>query len=137
MFEGIVSGLWAAAPLVFQPYNVLMCFVGAAFGMLVGCLPGLTATMGIALLIPLTFGMNPVAALMMLTAIHAGACTGCSISAILISTPGTPAAAATVLDGYQMALKGQAGKAISIAVWGGFIGGIFAFAVLLFMSPPL
>ena len=137
MFEGIFSGLWAAAPLVIQPYNILMCFVGAAFGMLVGVLPGLTATMGIALLIPLTFGMNPVAALMMLTAIHAGACTGCSISAILISTPGTPAAAATVLDGYQMALKGRAGYAISIAVWGGFIGGIFAFLVLLFMSPPL
>ncbi len=137
MFEGIFSGLLAGAPLAFQPYNILMCFVGAAFGMLVGCLPGLTATMGIALLIPLTFGMNPVAALMMLTAIHAGANTGCSISAILVCTPGTPAAAATTLDGYQLALKGRAGYAISIAVWGGLIGGIFSVLVLLFMAPPL
>jgi putative tricarboxylic transport membrane protein len=137
MFEGVFAGLLAGAPLAIQPYNILMCFVGAAFGMLVGVLPGLSATMGIALLIPLTFGMHPVAALMMLTAIHAGANTGCSISAILVSTPGTPAAAATTLDGYKMALKGLAGKAISIAVIGGFIGGIFSVLVLLFMAPPL
>lgn len=137
MFEGVFSGLLAGAPLAFHPYNVLMCFVGVAFGMLVGVLPGLTGTMGIALLIPLTFGMNPVAALMMLTAIHAGANTGCAFSAILVSTPGTPAAAATVLDGYQMCLKGLAGKAISMSVIAGFIGGIFSILVLLFMAPPL
>lgn len=137
MLEGVLPGLAAGAPLAFNPYNVLMCLVGATFGMLVGVLPGLTSTMGIALLIPLTFGMNPVAALMMLTAIHAGANTGCSISAILVSTPGTPAAAATVMDGYKLALKGLAGRAISIAVIGGFIGGIFSVLVLLFMAPPL
>ena len=90
--------------------------VGVCGGMVIGALPGLSATMGIALLIPITYGMDPSAALIMLASIYTSAIYGGSISAILIHTPGTPSSAATALDGYPMTQKGEALHAI-------FIGG--------------
>ena len=83
----------------FDPMNLIMLIVGVTIGVVVGCMPGLSAAMGVALLLPLTFGMKPETGLIMLGGIYCGAIFGGSISAILIHTPGTPASAATALDG--------------------------------------
>ena len=88
--------------------------LGSFFGIIIGAIPGLTATMGIALLIPFTFGMTPITGITMLLGIYTGAIYGGGIASILINTPGTPAAAATCFDGYAMAKKGLAGKAIIV-----------------------
>ena len=124
------------APL-FQ-WNVVMAIaLGTLGGIVIGALPGLTATMGVALLIPLTFGMSPVMGLNMLIGIYIGGIYGGCISSILLRTPGTPASAATVLDGYPMAQKGEAGRALGMATVASFIGGIFAAIVLAFLAPQL
>ncbi len=117
--------------------NLLVAFIGASGGIIIGGLPGLTATMGVALLIPVTFGMHPATGLILLGAVYCGAIYGGSISAILIRTPGTPAAAATVFDGYEMTKKGEAGKALGGAVVASFCGGFFSTVVLILVAPPL
>ncbi|KAA5604191.1 C4-dicarboxylate ABC transporter permease [Roseospira marina] len=111
--------------------------LGTLGGMIIGALPGLTATMGVALLIPLTFGMEPVLGLNMLIGIYIGGIYGGCISSILLRTPGTPASAATCLDGYPLAQKGQAGKALAMATIASFVGGIFAAVVLATLAPQL
>lgn len=122
---------------VFNPLSLLAIFAGVTIGIVIGALPGLTATMGVALLLPITFGMKPEIGLPMLMALYCGAMYGGSISAILIHTPGTGAAAATCLDGYPMAQKGEGGKAIGFSLVASFIGGIFSAIALLFIAPPL
>lgn len=112
-------------------------FVGVVGGMVIGALPGLSATMGIALLIPVTYGMDPTAALIMLSAIYTSAVYGGSISAILIHTPGTPSSAATCLDGYPMTLKGEALHAIGLSTTSSVIGGTISAIALLLIAPPL
>src|SRR5690625_1177683 len=92
---------------LFNLETMLALLAGVTGGIVIGSLPGLSATMGVALLIPITFGMNPVAGLTMLTAIYTSAVYGGSISAILIHTPGTPASACTAIDGYQCTLQGR------------------------------
>lgn len=111
--------------------------LGTLGGIIIGALPGLTATMGVALLIPVTFGMNPVTGLNMLIGIYIGGIYGGCVSSILLRTPGTPASAATVLDGYPMAMKGEAGKALGMATIASTIGGLFAAVVLVTMAPQL
>ncbi|MBG9448519.1 tripartite tricarboxylate transporter permease [Cytobacillus firmus] len=111
--------------------------MGVVGGIVIGALPGLSATMAVALLIPITFAMSPVAGLTMLTAIYTAAMYGGSISAILIHTPGTPASAATSLDGYQMTKKGKGAKAIGISTISSMIGGFISALALLFLAPPL
>ncbi|MGD9156121.1 MAG: tripartite tricarboxylate transporter permease, partial [Bacillota bacterium] len=105
--------------------------------MIFGALPGLTATMGVALFLPLTFGMNPITGILMLLGIYCGGIYGGSITAILIKTPGTPASAATILDGYTMAQKGHGGKALQMALVASTIAGIFSALMLLFIAPQL
>ena len=95
--------------------NLLAMVGGVTLGIIIGCLPGLSAAMGVALMLPLTFTMRADTGLIVLGAIYCGAIFGGSISAILIHTPGTPASAATAIEGYQMTLKGQAGKALATA----------------------
>lgn len=112
-------------------------FIGVVGGMIIGALPGLSATMGIALLIPVTYGMRPSAAILMLAAIYTSAVYGGSISAILIHTPGTPSSAATCLDGYPMTQKGQAIHAIGISTTSSVIGGVISAFALLLIAPPL
>lgn len=90
---------WDVTVKVFQPFNIFMATFGVVIGIIFGALPGFTAAMGIAILMPMTFSMAPEAGLIMMGAIFAGAMWGGSVSAILINTPGTPGAAATVLDG--------------------------------------
>ncbi|MBI4241366.1 MAG: tripartite tricarboxylate transporter permease [Candidatus Rokubacteria bacterium] len=123
--------------VIFQPMNILLNIAGMFFGILFGAIPGLTATVAISLLIPFTFGLPPVPSLILLLSIYAGGMYGGSITAITIRTPGAPANAVAVLDGYELALKGKAGTAISISCIAGAIGGLFSVGVMIFLSPLL
>ncbi len=114
---------------------LLMTFLGALGGVLLGAIPGMTATMGVALLIPFSFGMDLIPSIGLLLGIYCGGMYGGSISAILIHAPGTPAAAATLLDGYPMCQKGQAGKALSVAMFASFVGGVIGALIMTFLSP--
>ncbi len=114
---------------------LLMTFIGALGGILLGAIPGMTATMGVALLVPFSFGMDLIPAIGLLLGIYCGGMYGGSISAILIHAPGTPSAAATVLDGYPMTKKGEAGRALSVAMFSSFCGGIIGALIMTFLSP--
>jgi len=133
MFENFLMGLYS----ILQPINIFSVLVGVVSGITIGALPGLSATMGAALLLPFTFVMEPIPAIAMLSALYCGATYGGSISAILINTPGTPAAAVTTLDGYKLAQKGKAGKALGASVIASGIGGLFSVLVLMLVAPQL
>ncbi|WP_026702968.1 tripartite tricarboxylate transporter permease [Salibacterium aidingense] len=117
--------------------NILVIIVGVALGILVGSLPGLTATMTIALLLPFSFGLTPVASIVLMVSVFIGAIYGGSVAAIIVKIPGTPAAAATLFDGYPLAQKGEVGKALSTSVVGSFVGGIISTTALILFSPLL
>ncbi len=125
--------------IALQPLILGIIIMGVVLGVLIGVLPGLTATMGVTLLLPLTLQLDigPEASMAMLIGIYVGAIYGGSIAAILISTPGTPAAAATVLDGFPMTQRGEAGRAIIIATCASFCGGVLSVIILTFFSPIL
>ncbi|MBQ7665442.1 MAG: tripartite tricarboxylate transporter permease, partial [Synergistaceae bacterium] len=129
MGNGFISALY--------PVNILAMIAGVTIGIVIGCLPGLSAAMGVALLLPMTFSMDASTGMIMLGAIYCGAIFGGSISAILIHTPGTPASAATAIEGYQMTLKGQAGKALGTACIASFFGGLLSCISLYFFAPIL
>ncbi len=120
-----------------SPVNLFAMFASTAVGVTIGCLPGLSAAMGVALLLPVTFGMDPATGLIVLGGIYCGAIFGGSISAILIHTPGTPASAATAIEGYQLTLRGQAAKALTTACFASFCGGLLSCISLYFFSPLL
>ncbi len=126
-----------ALALSLGPNVLLFNLIGTSLGIVIGALPGLTSTMGVALAVPLTYGMNPAAGFAMLCGIYCGSVYGGAITAILINTPGTPAGAATTLDGYPMAQKGRAVEALGYAVISSFIGGLFSVAVLSVAAPAL
>jgi putative tricarboxylic transport membrane protein len=117
--------------------NLLYCVVGAVVGTLVGVLPGLGPIAGIALLIPVTFGLNATSALIMLAGIYYGAMYGGSTTSILINVPGETASVITCIDGYKMAQQGRAGPALAIAALGSFIAGTIAIFGLVLIAPPL
>ena len=117
--------------------NILAMAGGVALGIIIGCLPGLSTAMGVALMLPLTFSMPADTGLIVLGASYCGAIFGGSISAILIHTPGTPASAATAIEGYQMTLQGKAGKALATACWSSFWGGLLSCISLYFFAPLL
>jgi len=125
------------AMIAFQPLSLLMMLVGVAWGIVGGALPGISGSIAMALLLPLTFGMDPTVALMMLAGVYIGAMYGGSITAILISTPGTPGAAATVIDGYELHKRGQSGKALGVSLITGTIGGIASVFILVGLAVPL
>ncbi len=131
--EFITNGLLQ----VITPMNFLLMFLGVFVGTVAGAIPGLTATLAISLLIPFTFGMEPIPALVLLLSIYCGGIYGGCITAILIRAPGTPGAAATLFDGYPMAQQGKAGEAIGIATISSGIGGFFSALVLIFLSQPI
>ena len=114
--------------------NFLIIPVGLVIGIVVGAIPGLTSDLGIILCIPLTYGMDPTMAILMLLAIYCGGTYGGSITAILINTPGTSANAATLFDGYPMTVKGQAFKALQMALYASTIGGLISAFSLLFLA---
>lgn len=133
MTELLLQGMRTALSLNVFPFLLF----GVTGGIAIGSLPGLTATMGVAVLLPLTFGMESTRALVLLVGVYIGAIYGGSISAILLKTPGTPAAAATVLDGHSMAKKGEAAKALSISAIASFVGGTVSTVMLIMFSPVL
>lgn len=117
--------------------NLLYCVIGVTFGMFIGVLPGLGPTAGTALLLPLTFSLEPVSAIIMLAGIYYGAMYGGTITSVLINTPGESSSLITCLDGYPLAQQGRAGAALGIAAIGSFIGGIFSIIGLVFLGPFL
>ncbi len=133
MFENFQLGL----QVFFHWSNIFAVFTGVTAGIFIGAIPGLTATMSVALLVPVTFKMNPVAGLAMLIGVYKGGIYGGSITAILINTPGTPAAAATALDGYPLAKKGKGVKALKMAIYASVIADIFSDIVLILVAAPL
>jgi putative tricarboxylic transport membrane protein len=126
---------WIAILTIFNWQNLLAIVIGVIVGIIVGAIPGLGPATAIAAMLPITFKLNPVTGISMLLGIFCGGTYGGSISATLIHTPGTPSAAATVLDAYPMAQKGQAGKALGFGVVSSGIGGLFSALVLLFLGP--
>lgn len=120
-----------------SPTNLMAMFLSTALGITIGALPGLSAAMGVALLLPVTFGMDPATGLIVLGGIYCGAIFGGSISAILIRTPGTPASAATAIEGYEMTKRGHAAKALTVAIFASFCGGLLSCISLYFFSPVL
>jgi putative tricarboxylic transport membrane protein len=117
--------------------NLFYCLVGAIVGTVVGVLPGLGPIAGIALLIPATYSLSPTSAIIMLSGIYYGAMYGGSTTSILLNVPGETASVITCIDGYQMAQKGQAGKALAICAIGSFIAGTLGVFGLVFLAPPL
>jgi putative tricarboxylic transport membrane protein len=132
MLDNLMLGFSTA--LTFE--NLLWCFLGVLVGTVIGLMPGLGSTTGIAILIPLTLGMEPVTALIMLAGIYYGAQYGGTITSVLISTPGEAASVVTTLDGYQMARQGRAGSALAIAAIGSFIAAIISLGLLMALAPP-
>ena len=120
-----------------QPENFICGFFGVAVGILVGVLPGLDASTGVALLLPLTYTLGPIPALIMLCGIYQGGQTGGAITAILARIPGTSSAAAGMIDGNEMAKQGRAGAAIGMAIISSTIGGLFGIIVLILLATPL
>ncbi len=111
--------------------------LGVAWGILGGALPGISPSITMALVLPFTYGMDPGAAIVLLAATYVGAEYGGSIPAILINTPGTNAAAATVLDGYEMQKQGRGGEALGISLYSGVLGGLFGLTMLVLLTEPL
>ena len=120
-----------------QPLNLLLCFVGVLIGTLVGVLPGLGPVAAMALLLPTTFHLTPVSAIIMLSGIYYGAMYGGSTTSILVNIPGEAASVVTCLDGYQMARKGRAGPALGMAAFGSFIAGTVGVAILMLIANPM
>jgi TctA family transporter len=133
LFENVLLGLQTAMTL----QNLLYCLIGCLLGTLIGVLPGVGPTTTIALLLPITFGLDPSTSLIMLAGIYYGAQYGGSTTAILVNLPGEASSAVTAIDGYKMAQKGKAGAALAIAAIGSFIAGTAATAVVVIFAPPL
>jgi len=128
-----IEHLLAALSLV----NILLALGGVIAGTVIGSLPGLTATMAVAVLVPITFSMEPGSALILMGAIYTGAIYGGAYSAILLNTPGTPSAIATTFDGFPMAKQGKGDLAITLACIASVTGGLVGATFLLFLAPPL
>jgi putative tricarboxylic transport membrane protein len=120
-----------------QGWAIPAALFGVVWGIFGGALPGISPSIAMALLLPFTYGMDPVAAVVLLASVYVGAEYGGSIPAILIRTPGTNSAAATVIDGYEMNRQGKAGLALGISLSCGLIGGLFGLAMLILMTEPL
>jgi putative tricarboxylic transport membrane protein len=120
-----------------QPVNLFYCFIGCVAGTLVGVLPGVGPTAAVALLLPTTFNLNPISAIIMLSGIAYGSAYGGSTTSILVNVPGESCSVITCLDGYQMARKGRAGPALGIAAFGSFIAGTLSVAGVMFLAPTL
>ena len=122
---------------VLTPMGIALMFVGVAVGIVFGALPGLSATMAIALFLPVTYALAAADAMTLLMALFIGAISGGLISAILLHIPGTPSSVATCFDGHPMAKRGQASKALGLGVVFSFLGTIFSTILLMFIAPQI
>lgn len=126
-----------ALELIFQPLTILLIFLGTFFGIFIGAMPGLNGPIGVALLLPFTFNLDPAAGLLMLGGIYMGASYGGSISAILLNTPGTAEAACTALEGYPLAQQGRAKEALYYSIVSCVIGGLTGIIIMIIFTPYL
>lgn len=131
------NNLLAGFNVMLMPQNLLATVLGQLTGVLVGILPGINASMAVSVLLPLSFGLPPVTALMLLTGIYMGTMYGGSITSILMRVPGTSTAAVICLDGYELTRQGRAGLALGITAIGSFIAGTFSLIVLMSLAPTL
>jgi putative tricarboxylic transport membrane protein len=126
-----------AISLAFSWHALIALVAASVLGVVVGVLPGLGSALGLVMVLPITFGLEPVAAIAVLVSVYACSIYGGSVSAILINVPGTPQSAATVMDGYPMAQQGKAALALGWATMGSFIGGMFSLVMLVLLAPEL
>lgn len=132
-----MDSAWRSLELLVTTPLVPVAIAGLVWGIIGGALPGLSASVTMALILPLTYTLDPVMAIVVLACTYIGAEYGGSIPAILIRTPGTNSAAATVVDGYAMKLQGRAGEALGISLWSGVVGSLFGLAMLVLLTEPL
>ena len=132
-----IGNLFLGFSIALSPANLFWCFVGVFLGTIVGVLPGLGPPATIALLLPLTFKMDPTTAMIMMAGIYYGAKYGGSTTSILLNVPGESASVVTCLDGYQLARQGRAGPALGIAAISSFVAGTFGVLGLMFIAPPV
>jgi putative tricarboxylic transport membrane protein len=128
---------YAALADVLKFQNVFASIIGVIFGLFIGSTPGLTISLGMVLLLPITFGLDPVTSICLLLGLFASGMTGGSFSAILLNIPGTPSASATAIDGHALAQKGRGGAALGIAVFSSFFGGLFGLICLVLAAPAI
>jgi putative tricarboxylic transport membrane protein len=133
VFNNLYSGFSTALTI----QNIYLCLIGCLWGTVVGVLPGVGPLVGITLLIPATFRVDPTGAIIMLAGIYYGAMYGGSTTSILMNIPGESASIVTCLDGYQMTLKGRGGAALFISAWGSWIGGTLSIIGLMLLAPVL
>ncbi len=137
MISTAFSDLWLGFGVALQPNNLLWCFVGVVFGNIVGVLPGMGVMAAISVLLPLTFAMQPVAAILMLAGIYYGAQYGGAICSILLNLPCHPPHAVTCLDGYPLTRQGRGGAALGITMLASFVGASFGIMEMIFFAPLL
>src|SRR5699024_1181716 len=122
---------------VFEPSNIIIILLGLILGIFFGALPGIGSSMAIVLMLPFTYFMGVIPSIILLVTIYVGSTYGGSITAILFNTPGTPEAVATTFDGYPMAQRGDAGRALGLAISASAFGGVFAVFVMLLLAPSM
>ena len=130
-----INSLLQGFAVVSTPMNLMLMVIGIVLGVLIGVLPGLGGANGVAILLPLTFSMNPTSAIVMLSCIYWGALFGGAITSVLFNIPGEPWSVATTFDGYPMAQKGRAGEALTAAFTSSFVGALVAVIMITFMAP--
>ncbi len=135
--EGVFGNLMLGFSVALQPSILAYAFAGCVIGTLVGMLPGLGPLAGISLLLPATFGLNPIIAIVLLAGVYYGAMYGGSTTSILMRIPGEAASVMTCIDGYAMTQRGRAGPALAIAAIGSFVAGTLSVIALMFLAPTL
>ena len=137
MWEGMIGGMMTGISTTLIPINIAMVLMGCFAGSFIGMLPGLGPITAVALMIPITYGLDPTTGMVLLSGVYYGAIFGGSTSSILINAPGEAATVATALDGYPLARQGYPGKALAIAAYSSFSGGTIAVILLMFFAPVL
>src|SRR5580700_3459614 len=137
MFASALTDLWYGFGVAFEPHNLMWCFVGVLVGNMVGVLPGMGPLATISVLLPLTFGIKPVGAILMLSGVFYGAQYGGAICSILLNLPCHPPHAVTCLDGFPLTKQGKGGTALGITVVAAFIGASFGITEMIFLAPFL
>ncbi|MGB9591841.1 MAG: tripartite tricarboxylate transporter permease, partial [Candidatus Kryptoniota bacterium] len=135
--QEIFANLALGFQTAFSWTNMLWVFIGGTLGTIIGMLPGLGPATGVAILIPITFGMNPATALITMAAVYYGAMFGGSRASIMINTPGDASAIVSCFDGYPMTRQGKAGTALAISAIASFIGGMIGMLFLVFLTQPI
>src|SRR4029079_16298128 len=137
VIETALTDLWYGFGVAVQPHNIMWCFIGVLVGNMVGVLPGLGPLATLSLLLPLTFGIKPVGAILMLAGVMHGAQYGGAICSILLNLPCHPPHAVTCLDGYPMTKQGRGGVALGLTVMASFVGASWGITEMIFLSPIL